>query len=260
MSPQSALIIGASRGLGLALTKHYASITGPSNVFASVRSSPKPGEFPQGVNVIEGVDVSKPDCGDKVVNGLKGRSVEVVVVVAGLLKPEKFGESNWEDEIAMYTICAIAPVKLVEALVMSSSLAPAAKIILLTSEGGSITLRTQGEGGGMFGHHGSKAAGNMVGRLLSFDLQERGIPIAMVHPGFLKTEMTKNAGMEEFYDQMGAVTPEEAAIPFAEFVDKLDMSMTGKLWAPMGARGIGNAEEVMGKSVKDHKGPLELPW
>ena len=29
-----------------------------------------------------------------------------------------------------------------------------------------------------------------------------------------------------------AVTPEEAAVPFAEFVDKLDMSMTGKHWAP----------------------------
>ena len=29
-----------------------------------------------------------------------------------------------------------------------------------------------------------------------------------------------------------AVTPEEAAVPFADFVDKLDMSMTGKHWAP----------------------------
>ncbi len=32
---------------------------------------------------------------------------------------------------------------------MSSSLAPEAKILLLTSEGGSITLRTESEGGGM---------------------------------------------------------------------------------------------------------------
>lgn len=46
--------------------------------------------------------------------------------------------------------------------VKASSFAPDAKLILLTSEGGSITLRTQKEGGGMFGHHGSKAAGNMV--------------------------------------------------------------------------------------------------
>jgi hypothetical protein len=29
---------------------------------------------------------------------------------------QKFGEANWDDQIAMYTICAIAPVFLVQAL------------------------------------------------------------------------------------------------------------------------------------------------
>lgn len=46
------------------------------------------------------------------------------------------------------------------------------------------------------------------------------------------TDMTKNAGMEEFYDKMGAITPEEASKPLADFVEKLDMSMSGKFWAP----------------------------
>ena len=64
---------------------------------------------------------------------------------------------------------------------MSSSLAPDAKILILTSEGGSIALRTESEGGGMYGHHGSKAAGNMVGHLLGYDLKDCGIPIAMIH-------------------------------------------------------------------------------
>ena len=68
---------------------------------------------------------------------------------------------------------------------MSSSLTPSAKIVILTSEAGSITLRTEGEGGGMFGHHGSKAAGNMIGHLLSYDLKEKGVMIAMVHVGDL---------------------------------------------------------------------------
>jgi hypothetical protein len=64
---------------------------------------------------------------------------------------------------------------------MSSSLSPAAKIVIPTSEAGSVTLRTEGEGGGMYGHHGSKAAGNMIGHLLGYDLKERGVPIAMIH-------------------------------------------------------------------------------
>jgi len=33
----------------------------------------------------------------------------------------------------------------------------------------------------MFGHHGSKAAENMVGRLLSLDLKDKGIAVGMVH-------------------------------------------------------------------------------
>ena len=52
---------------------------------------------------------------------------------------------------------------------------------MITSEAGSVTLRTEGEGGGMFAHHGSKAAGNMVGHLLSYDLKKRGVPLAMIH-------------------------------------------------------------------------------
>ena len=33
----------------------------------------------------------------------------------------------------------------------------------------------------MFGHHGSKAAGNMIGHLLSYDLDKKDIRIAMIH-------------------------------------------------------------------------------
>lgn len=35
---------------------------------------------------------------------------------------QKFGEANWDDQIAMYTICAIAPVFLVQALYVPTTL------------------------------------------------------------------------------------------------------------------------------------------
>jgi NAD(P)-dependent dehydrogenase (short-subunit alcohol dehydrogenase family) len=86
----TALIIGASQGLGASLVRHYAKQLSPSNVFATIReSAPKSDDlFPKGVNVIPNIDVSKKDCGDKVVDGLQGRAVDHVWIVAGLLKGE----------------------------------------------------------------------------------------------------------------------------------------------------------------------------
>lgn len=53
--------------------------------------------------------------------------------------------------------------------------------MLITTEGGSIALRTKEEGGGNFGHHGSKAAENMVGKLLANDLLDSGVTVFMIH-------------------------------------------------------------------------------
>lgn len=65
--------------------------------------------------------------------------------------------------------------------IKSSSFLLSAKFILITTEGGSIALRTREEGGGQFGHHGSKAAANMVGKLLAFDLEKIGVTAVMIH-------------------------------------------------------------------------------
>jgi NAD(P)-dependent dehydrogenase (short-subunit alcohol dehydrogenase family) len=95
------LIIGGSRGLGLSLVKRYATLFPPQNVYTTIRFHAEPGQLPQGVNVIEGVDVGEGDCGDKVVEGLKDHGVVsgdggvgIVIYVAGVLKPEVSGVSN----------------------------------------------------------------------------------------------------------------------------------------------------------------------
>lgn len=101
--PQSVLVFGASRGLGLALVKHYASVIHPSNVFATVRGSAPSDTFPKGVRIIEGVDCSKEDCGQMVVDGLQGASVDLVAYVAGVLKPEA-GRCVFESVRTLLTV------------------------------------------------------------------------------------------------------------------------------------------------------------
>lgn len=82
------------------------------------------------------------------------------------------------------------PNRHVECLVTGGKLKPGSRIGFITSEGGSIGLRTEKEGGGNYGHHGSKAAQNMMCKMLAYDLKPHEISVVMIHPGFLRTSMT----------------------------------------------------------------------
>ncbi|KAL5532524.1 hypothetical protein ACEPAF_4298 [Sanghuangporus sanghuang] len=256
MPPSTSLVIGASRGLGLELARNLHARG--SSVFATVRSPPQsPDLFPKGVIVIDGVDVANEDAGDKIVKILNGRKIDLVVINAGVFKAETLDKPNFADEVEMYKTVAIAPVFLTHHLRKSKVFAPGAKLVLITTEGGSIALRTQEEGGGNYGHHGSKAAANMVGRLLSHDLVADGVAVVMIHPGFMRTEMTKGVGFDKFWDSGGAVEPSEAAKSTLDFVETFSIKDTGSFWAPRGPRDIGEAERVLGKNLPT---PLRLPW
>jgi len=125
----------------------------------------------------------------------------------------------------MYTTSSIAPVFVVHRLLHAGLLQKGTKVVLVSSESGSITLRDPSEGGGNYGHHASKAALNMVGRLLSLDLADKGVVVSVVHPGFMRTEMTKGVGFDKFWDDGGGmscsyachrlVCPQQARLPSA---------------------------------------------
>lgn len=76
----------------------------------------------------------------------------------------------------------------------------------------------------------------MVGKLLSLDLKDKEVIISVVHPGFMRTEMTAGVGFDKFWDDGGAVTPDEAAKSLIEWTEKLDLSKSGEYWAPRGPR------------------------
>ncbi|KAJ7451366.1 hypothetical protein FB451DRAFT_707445, partial [Mycena latifolia] len=143
------------------------------------------------------------------------------------------------------------------------------KVVLVSSESGSIALRYASEGGCNYAHHASKSALNMVGKLLSLDLDPHGIAVALVHPGFMRTELTKNVGYDQYWDSGGgaflplpfspflhalapkraAVMPDEAAASPIPFVAAFTIDMTETYWAPRGARDIGAAEAVLGNDL-----------
>lgn len=57
----------------------------------------------------------------------------------------------------------------------------------------------------------SKCAQNMMGKILALDLKPKGIALVMIHPGFLRTEMT--AHYSHFYEEFGAMLASDAVGP-----------------------------------------------
>ena len=195
------LVVGASRGLGAELAKQYAS---NNTVFATSRSDKIP-EAIKNIEYIPNVDVAKENAGHTIVSHLNKKKLDTVIITAGYFATESFDSPSWENEIKMYTTSSIGPVFIVHHLVKAGLLVKGSKIVLVSSESGSITLRHESEGGGNYGHHASKSALNMVGKLLSLDLKEKGIMVAIVHPGFMRTDMTKGVGFDKFWDAGGGM-------------------------------------------------------
>lgn len=187
------LVIGASRGLGASLVKKYAADS-HNFVFATSRSAEAPKSI-QNISYIAGIDVASETAGATLVSHLKPAkcSLDTVIITAGYFGTESFDEPKWADEIKMYTTSAVGPVFLVHHLINAGLMQEGAKIILVSSESGSITLRHETEGGGNYGHHASKAALNMVGKLLSLDLKDKGVAVAIVHVSDRKSRQSMQA-------------------------------------------------------------------
>ncbi|KAK4049852.1 hypothetical protein OIV83_003908 [Microbotryomycetes sp. JL201] len=248
---KSALVVGATRGLGRALVDELVSRE--YTVYATTRSASDSSlsSIPS-VKVIGNIDLLSSTCGQSLetalvkVNNDSEPSIvrfDLVVYSAGLFKRDELTsysnidsksknetkdvddvmpsslDQAWTNNVEMYTVCALSPIVIASSLVKAKALSNHAKWIMVTSEGGSIRLRTADEGGGNFGHHVSKAASNMAGKMLSIDLAQHGVTVVNVHPGFMRTDMTKSVGFDEFWDSGGAVTTDEAAKSLVEFVE-----------------------------------------
>lgn len=97
---------------------------------------------------------------------------------------------------------------------------------MITSQGGSIAWRTvQNPSGGDYGHHMSKAAANMMGKLASQELKEKNIAVSILHPGFNKTDMTKK--YEHIWEIEGAVDSKVGAKRVVHEIGLMDMANTG---------------------------------
>lgn len=183
ISTGSVLIVGASRGIGLELTRQYAEADWA--VHATTRSPEDHGALAQieGAVQIHPLDVRNRDQIAALVDLLPERGLRVVVHNAGV------GRDHTRSE--MMEVNARAPIAVVQALLDGNRLADLARVVLVTSQMGARRGRTDS-----LGDYGdSKAALNDEFRLRAPAWKLAGVVGIVMHPGWVRTDMGGRGAM-----------------------------------------------------------------
>ncbi len=184
------LITGANRGLGLGFVKHY--LRRGDAVWACYRSNPGglAGLSGDGLHVVQW-DVREPPGADACLP----ERIDVLVNNAGIYGPGKNGQTleNITPGVMqqVFEVDCIAPLMVVKEL--KPQLVRAHGVIAnISSKMGSIADNTSG---GTYAYRAAKAALVMVSRSMAVDLAPLGVRVITLHPGWVKTDMTRHTGL-----------------------------------------------------------------
>lgn len=207
------VITGANRGIGLEFAKQY--LAQGFEVTAVVRK-PSSELEELSVNVIEGIDVSQGDDVARLASALSGKSIDVLINNAGIFENESLANMDFEAINAQIQINAVAPVRVTHAL--QANLNSGSKVAMITSRMGSIA---DNGSGAYIGYRMSKAALNAAGVSLAHELKPKGVAVALLHPGFVQTQMVNFAG---------DIPPQVAAERLIQRIEELNLDNTGSFW------------------------------
>lgn len=212
------LITGASRGIGLEFTKQYKE-RGDDVIAVCRKSNPSLDQL--AVQVITGIDVSSAEDVSKLKIALAGTKIDILINNAGIFLNETLDEMNFDSILEQFKVNSIGPLRVTHALL--DCLDKGSKVGIVSSRMGSVEDNTTGA---YYGYRMSKGAVNSAGKSLACDLEPRGIPVAILHPGFVRTEMTGGAG---------EINADQSAKGLIKIMDKLNVSNTGRFWHTNGS-------------------------
>ena len=193
----NALIIGASRGIGLEFVRQYR-VAGAA-VTATARTEEAMTTLRELGATALALDVVNAESASRLAWQIDGAAFDVVVVCAGVYGPKTTGltpPSESEFDTVMRTN-VLGPMRVIPQI--AEYLAPGAKLVLLSSRMGSIGMRASSAG---WLYRASKAAVNSVLKDASLSMQGRATCISL-HPGWVRTDM---GGSDASLDVSDSVT------------------------------------------------------
>lgn len=206
---QTALITGAYRGIGRELARQL--IEQGWRVIAVHRRPADPTLGALGALELPEVDVRRPEGLLAATRALGVERLDLLINNAGVFLNETLGAINYDDVLTQLEVNAVAPLRVTEALL--PLLGEGSKVVQITSRMGSIADNSSGA---YYGYRMSKAALNAASASLAIDLRPRGVAVAMVHPGFVRTEMTGGRGLIEPNESARGILARAASLTLAE--------------------------------------------
>ncbi len=199
----TALIVGASRGIGLELARQYSEAGWI--VHATTRSPEQLGALGEisGNITLHQLEVTSADDLHRLQQELDTSPIDVLIHGAGVYQ-------NTPRDVIM-AVNAKAPIRVVEALKANVATSDQRKIGILTSQLGARRGRT-----GSLGDYGdSKAALNDSFRQQAQAWEDEGVHAIVIHPGWVSTDMGGAGAPVSVFDSasgirrlMAGLTPE----------------------------------------------------
>nr|WP_320050294.1 SDR family oxidoreductase [uncultured Desulfuromonas sp.] len=214
---ETVLITGASRGIGLELTRQFLALD--YKVISTYRGQPS-ADLQQLLSntALSLVDLEVTDAKsiDALASRLADTPIDILINNAGVLgaDDQSLDALDPQDWLHTFAVNTIAPLMVSRTVLKSMKNSSNPRIITISSDMGAL----QDEGMGMYAYRSSKAAVNKAMQVLALELKEKGITVCLVHPGWVKTDMGGDAA---------DLTVEESASGIVDLAHNLTLKQSG---------------------------------
>ena len=215
------VVTGANRGIGLELTRQILN----SNrcVIATCRSPQAADDLNQlkkntNLTVVP-LEVTNENSINEFCSQLSGQVIDVLINNAGEMGSEQqtLASMDFDAWLQTFKINTIAPFQITTALLENIKKSERPRVISISSQMGSLNRMSTGS----YAYRSSKAALNKVMQVMANELNEQGIIVCPVHPGWVKTDM----------GGIGAdITVAQSAGGLIKLIDKLELEHSGRFW------------------------------
>jgi NAD(P)-dependent dehydrogenase (short-subunit alcohol dehydrogenase family) len=224
---ETVLVSGGSRGLGLEFTTQYLK-----KGYQVVAASRNPGDSTElqllKTQYTDLLSIHKLDVSDETSRNILFQKVsdeigklDILINNAGIASGNEkfrfeFGSLDQNDLLRSYLVNSVAPLMMTEKFLPLLEGRKKPIVVNISSDSGCIARK---KNKGSYGYSSSKSALNMITKILSIELKEKGINVVSLHPGWVKTTMiyTEKAPLE---------TPDSIA-GMIQVIESLEMRNSG---------------------------------